>query len=68
MRNSRQKVLGKKIKRIRKSNNLTQVDLSVEVGLSPSYISSIEQGARQPSLKTLNKIAKALKVNVKEFF
>lgn len=60
------KKLGDKIKKIRHSKDLYQVDLAAIVGISTSYMSSIEQGLRSPSLKTLTKIAKALKIPLHE--
>lgn len=59
------KSLGQRIKKLRKSKKMTQVELAVTVRLSPSYISSIEQGIRQPSLKSLSKIAKAVGTDTK---
>ena len=60
------KELGQKIKRIRKSKGLLQVDLAVRVGISTGYVGSIEQGLRFPSLKVLQKISKVLKVPLSE--
>lgn len=55
------KVLGKKIKKLRKDRGLLQVDLAVRAGISTGYVGSIEQGLRFPSLRVLQKIAKILK-------
>lgn len=66
MRKAKPKTLGEKIKYFRKQRNLFQVELADLVGISTGYIGSIEQGVRTPSLKTLNKIAKALKVAPKD--
>lgn len=41
--------------------NMTQKKLASLVGTKQSAISSIERGARMPSLSMLNKIAKAFK-------
>jgi len=60
------KFLGEKVKKYRKNRDLTQVQLAVIIGISPSYMSAIEQGARYPSLKVLQKIAKTIKVDIKE--
>lgn len=62
MRNKELGILGKRIKKLRKSKKLTQVELAVDIGLSRSYIGAIEQGTRRPSLKTLKKISKVMKV------
>lgn len=60
------KALGQKIKKARKERGLLQVDLAVRVGISSSYVGSIEQGLRYPSLKVLAKIAKTLKCSVSD--
>lgn len=66
MRKSNVKALGEKIKKYRKQRGLSQVELAVIVSLSTGYIGSIEQGLRYPSLKTLERIARALKVPPKD--
>lgn len=66
MRKKDLEVLGQRVKKLRKSKKLTQVDLAVAIGISPSYIGAIEQGVRWPSLKTLKKIAKTLGVKTSE--
>jgi len=68
MRKGSVKALGAKIKKYRKLRGLSQVELAVIISLSPGYIGSIEQGIRYPSLKTLEKLARALKVPVNELF
>lgn len=57
------KVIGKKIKKIRKNVGLTQEELAEKVRISRAYMGYIEQGRNAPSLEVLEKIAKALKVN-----
>lgn len=68
MRTKSFKTLGQKIKKLRKKRNLAQVELAVIIKVSPSYIGAIEQGVRYPSLKVLEKLARALKVPAKELF
>lgn len=58
--------LGRNIKRYRKSEGLTQEQLAYKVRVSPTYIGFIEQAQRNPSLKTLDKIARVLKISPKE--
>lgn len=60
------KSFSERIKFYREQRNLYQVELAEIVGISTSYISSIEQGLRTPSLKVLKKLAKALKVSPKD--
>ncbi|MCP4372659.1 MAG: helix-turn-helix transcriptional regulator [Deltaproteobacteria bacterium] len=54
--------VGKEIKKARIDADLTQKDLAKRINLSSNYISQIEKDKKLPSLKTLFKIAKALKV------
>lgn len=64
--NKRKVALGQKIKRLRKDRGLTQIELAVIVDISPVYLGFIENSRRQPSLKTLEKLARALKVKASE--
>ncbi|KKR49642.1 MAG: Transcriptional regulator, XRE family [Candidatus Curtissbacteria bacterium GW2011_GWA1_40_16] len=64
MRKSELKALAEKIKKLRKVKRMTQVELAVAIGLSPSYVAAIEQATRQPSLKTLKKLARVLGTRV----
>jgi transcriptional regulator with XRE-family HTH domain len=63
-----QQRLGKNIQRLRKMQGLTQEALAEAVQTSRTYLGHIEQGRKAPSLALLAKIAKALKVPVRELF
>ena len=56
------KLLGKRIREIRISKNLTQEDLSELTNIGASSISKIESGHFHPTDDNLEKIAKALNV------
>ncbi len=58
--------LGNKIKQIRQKKKLSQEKLAFESGLHRTYISDIERGSRNVSIKNIEKIAKALGVSLKE--
>lgn len=60
------KQIGKTIKKIRESKEITQEQLALSAGLNRAYIGYIERGERNPSTETLVKIAKALKVLPKD--
>lgn len=60
------KIIGKRIKEMRKKNQLTQEKLAEIIEKSTSYISYIETGKKQLSLETLVDIANALKVPADE--
>lgn len=59
---------GRKLKRIRKNIGFTQEDLADKTRLSTTFIGLLEIGKRRPSIKTLQKIATALKIDVKDLF
>lgn len=62
------KSLGKRIQKKRKMLNVTQEVLAERVGISLVYMGYIEQGRYAPSLKILEKIARALKTPLSDFF
>ncbi|MHC9537831.1 helix-turn-helix domain-containing protein [Dellaglioa sp. BT-FLS60] len=51
---------GEKLKAIRKSKRLTQLDLAIRLTVSKGTISAYEQGLSYPSLETLVKICDIL--------
>ncbi len=55
-------VVGKRIRNLRKQLNLTQEELAHYANLDFRSIGAVERGERNLSLKSLNSIAKALKV------
>ena len=62
------KLLGKRIKEIRKFKGLTQEQLSEMIDIETSSLSGIESGRFYPSLHVLEKIAAVLEVELIEFF
>ncbi len=52
------------VKRLRRAKGLTQELVAREAELSWGYIACLETGHHDPSLSTLIKLAKALKVQV----
>ena len=62
------KLLGKRIKEIRKSRGLTQEQLSEMIDIETSSLSGIESGRFYPSLHVLEKIAQVFDVELIEFF
>lgn len=58
------KLVGENIARVRKENNLTQVDVCSEIEMDKPYLSSIENGRQNPTLLTLKKLADAIAVPV----
>jgi len=57
---------GQTVRKIRLKQGLSQGDVARRLNLHRSYISSIERGIRNPSLKVIQKIAKALDVPIEK--
>ncbi len=55
-------VKGGKIRQMREERNCSLAEFAGKAGISISYLSEIERGAKKPSLKTIEKIAKVLNV------
>ena len=61
-------LLGKRIRELRKRNNLKQEKLAELVGLEPTSISNIENGYNYPTFQNLEKIANILNVTFVDIF
>ena len=59
-------VLGQNVRRRREARELTQEKLAEKAGLDPTYISGIERGLRNPGIKNVAKLAKALGLTTAE--
>ena len=59
---------GQRVKEIRLKQNISQEELAFRCGLSKNYISDVERGTRNVSLKSIEKIANGFAVNLKELF
>ena len=57
---------GKKVKEIRLKKKMSQGDLAKILGVHPTYISGIERGVRNMSLKNIERLAKSLGVKIEE--
>lgn len=62
------KLLGKRIKEIRKSCKMTQEQLGELINIEPSSLGNIENGYNYPLLSTLEKITKVLNCSMTEVF
>lgn len=62
------KLLGKRIKELRKEAGLTQEKLAELIEIETTSLSGIESGRHFPSLSTVEKIAKSLNVEMKALF
>lgn len=60
------KMLGSRVKELRQKKKMSQEALAFESGLHRTYISDIERGTRNVSIKNIERIAKALDISLKE--
>jgi transcriptional regulator with XRE-family HTH domain len=61
-------LLGARIKELRKYRGFSQEQLADVVDVDPKYVSFIECGRSSPSLETMENIATALGVEIKDLF
>jgi transcriptional regulator with XRE-family HTH domain len=61
-------LLSKNIKRFRNRLGLSQLNLALDLEMSTTFLSDIETGKKWVSARTLAQIAKALKIEIFEFF
>lgn len=52
--------MGHEIQRLRKAQNMTQEELAQKSGLSPKYISALENGRKSPKLETFLQVVNTL--------
>lgn len=65
--NSRKLIkLATNLRRFRKTSGYTQEQLASKIRLTPTYVGFIEQGQRNPSLKTLDKISRVLGIKLSD--
>ena len=63
-----EKQFGERLKELRLSKGLSQEKLAFKSGMHRTYLGGIERGERNPSLKNIVAIAKALGVTLPQLF
>ena len=61
-------LFGLRIKELRLKAHISQEELSFRCGLSKNYISDVERGTRNISLKAISKLAYGLHVEIIDLF
>ena len=62
------KEFGKRLQLLRRQAGLTQEQLAEQVEISVDFLSLVERGVNAPSFDNLEKISKALDIEVRELF
>lgn len=60
--------LGKRIVFLRSEKGWSQLTLSLEANINRNYLSDLERGKRNPTLKVLEKIAFSLSIDLATLF
>ena len=60
------KRFGENLKRIRLEKDMSQTDLGEKIGADKGYVSLLENGKKNPTITTVEKIAKALDVSFED--
>ena len=61
-------LLGNAIKITRSALGISQEELAARAGLHRTYVSDVERGTRNPSLESVEKLAKALELSLPMLF
>ena len=62
------RILGGNVRRERKRLGLSQEALAHDADMKRSYLSDLERGTRNPTVKAIERLAKALGVEASELF
>lgn len=57
-------VIGERIRKFRTQQCLSQEELAFASEIHPAYVGKVERGEKCPSIETLNKISKGLKISL----
>jgi len=60
--------LGKQVEVLRRRHGMTQEQLAVKANIDLTTVSNIESGNRNPSLKTIYSISRALNSSLQDIF
>jgi transcriptional regulator with XRE-family HTH domain len=55
-------LFGRNIRACRKARGITQEQLAFDAGMKRSYVSELERGLRNPTVRALGRLAAALKI------
>ena len=63
----RDATLGNRVRSLRRQRGLTQVEMAEMLGVDRSYLSEIENGKKDPSLRVLKTLAEGFKLSLSQF-
>lgn len=60
------RIVAKNVREIRAAGQLSQEEVAVRMGVEQTYVSGLERGVRNPTITTLERLARALNIKVAE--
>jgi len=63
-----EKRFGERVRKLRQTKGMSQEELAFRAKIHRTYLGGIERGERNPALKNIAAIAKALDVSLSEIF
>lgn len=60
--------VGPRIKHFRNLAGLSQEKLAWQAGIAPAFLGQLERGMKSPTVKTLDKLTRALDISIAELF
>ena len=60
--------LGNQLRSLRKKASLSQEETAGRAGIHVTYLSGVERGLRNPSIRNVKRLARALGVSLRELF
>ncbi|MBF0785431.1 XRE family transcriptional regulator [Muribacter muris] len=60
--------IGSRVQELRKLQGLSQEKFALKAEIDRTYLAGIEQGKRNPTIKSLEKIINCLEISFSEFF
>ena len=62
------KLVGRRIRELRLQQKLSQEKLALKAGIDRTYLAGVESGKRNATITSIEKIATALEIDLKDFF
>ncbi len=62
------KIVGNRIRQLRKSHKWSQEELAFRAGINPAYVGILERAEKAVTIESLEKVVKALGLTFEEFF
>ena len=59
---------GREVRRVREARGLSQEDLGFEADVDRTYVSGVERGVRNPTVRTILRLARALGIRSSSLF